>query len=175
MGCNTSRALNPIDAKLVEALIEAKKQRRRHDFTFNELLLKFPKMAAGFKKCREYFNRLDSNGDKLIDMTEFTSQASKLGLSMDLEDLKNVFDAADIDRSTKIDVFEFVLVFVVIHLLHPEKASQLAPEIRATLEIVEDAFCCFDATAGRKQYFVLATSACFAHLASGVWPLTTCC
>jgi Ca2+-binding EF-hand superfamily protein len=102
MGCAASRGINPIDARLVRALREAKQRRGKHDFTFNELLLKFPKMAAGFKKCREYFNQIDLNGDKLVDMGEFTSQAGKLGLDMSLQDLRDVFEAADIDRSTKI-------------------------------------------------------------------------
>jgi hypothetical protein len=44
------------------------------------------------------------------------------------------------------DVYEFVLVFVVVHLLNPERAQALPPEIKTTLEIVEDAFCCFDAS-----------------------------
>eukprot|EP00878_Enallax_costatus_P005457 GHUV01005728.1.p1 GENE.GHUV01005728.1~~GHUV01005728.1.p1 ORF type:complete len:268 (+),score=96.45 GHUV01005728.1:326-1129(+) len=144
MGCSASRGANPIDAAMLQALIEAKKKRNLHHLTFNELLLKFPKMATGFKKVRKYFDMLDLNGDRLIDMGEFTSQAHKLGLDMDLEDLQNVFDAADIDHSTKIDVFEFVLVFVVIHLLSPQRAAALPAEIRTTLEIVKDAFCCFD-------------------------------
>eukprot|EP00879_Flechtneria_rotunda_P024744 GHRR01026250.1.p1 GENE.GHRR01026250.1~~GHRR01026250.1.p1 ORF type:complete len:270 (+),score=96.77 GHRR01026250.1:245-1054(+) len=147
MGCSASRASNPIDAALIAALIEARKNRQSHGLTFNELLLKFPKMAAGFKKVRKYFNMLDLNGDHVIDMREFTTQAHKIGLDMKPEDLKNVFDAADIDHSMEIDVFEFVLVFVVIHLLSPERAVALPEEIQTTLEIVEDAFCCFDASA----------------------------
>uniref|UniRef100_A0A383VCZ7 EF-hand domain-containing protein n=1 Tax=Tetradesmus obliquus TaxID=3088 RepID=A0A383VCZ7_TETOB len=147
MGSCQSRATNPIDAALLQALIQAKKDRHLKGLTFNELLLKFPKMAAGFRKVRKYFDMLDLNGDRVIDMREFTSQAHKLGLDMSLQDLTNVFDAADIDHSTKIDVFEFVLVFVVVHLLSPERAAALPPEIRTTLEIVEDAFCCFDASA----------------------------
>lgn len=39
-----------------------------------------------------------------------------------------------------------MLVFVVIQLLSPERAAHLPPEIQKTLEIVEDAFCCFDAS-----------------------------
>eukprot|EP00879_Flechtneria_rotunda_P029897 GHRR01032362.1.p1 GENE.GHRR01032362.1~~GHRR01032362.1.p1 ORF type:complete len:125 (+),score=36.80 GHRR01032362.1:477-851(+) len=89
-----------------------------------------PQMAAGFKKVRKYFNMLDLNGDHVIDMREFTTQAHKIGLDMKPEDLKNVFDAADIDHSMEIDVFEFVLVFVVIHLLSPERAVALPEEIQ---------------------------------------------
>lgn len=37
----------------------------------------------------------------------------------------------------QIDVFEFMLVFVVIQLLSPERAAQLPQEIQKTLEIVE--------------------------------------
>lgn len=33
-------------------------------------------MANGFKKVRKYFDMLDINGDRLIDMGEFTSQVS---------------------------------------------------------------------------------------------------
>jgi len=59
-------------------------------------------MSAGFIKVRRCFQQLDSNGDRLIDMGEFVSQAYKVGLDMEADDLKNVFDAADIDHSTKI-------------------------------------------------------------------------
>jgi hypothetical protein len=31
-------------------------------------------MAAGFRKVRKYFDMLDLNGDRVIDMREFTSQ-----------------------------------------------------------------------------------------------------
>ncbi|KAI8471865.1 MAG: hypothetical protein J3K34DRAFT_520225 [Monoraphidium minutum] len=154
MGCKVSRHVNPIDAALTQALHAAKARRGKKDFTFNELLLKFSSMSAGFKKAREYFDSMDLNGDKLIDLHEFTTMAPRVGLDMALEDLKNVFAAADIDNSTKarpaaraaIDVFEFMLVFVVIQLLSPERARHLPPEIHKTLEIVEDAFCCFDAS-----------------------------
>lgn len=66
-----------------------------------------------------------------------TTKAPRVGLDMHVEDLRNVFDAADIDKSTKIDVFEFMLVFVVVQLLSPEQAQHLPPEIQKTLEIVE--------------------------------------
>jgi Ca2+-binding EF-hand superfamily protein len=59
-------------------------------------------MAAGFVKVRKYFQMLDTNGDRVIDLGEFVAQAHKLGLDMKPEELKNVFEAADIDHSTKI-------------------------------------------------------------------------
>lgn len=71
MGCKPSRHVNPIDAALIQALHAAKRRRGKKDFTFNELLLKFSAMAAGFKKAREYFAAMDLNGDKLIDLDEF--------------------------------------------------------------------------------------------------------
>jgi hypothetical protein len=46
MGSCQSRAANPIDAALLQALIEAKKQRNLKGLTFNELLLKFPKVRC---------------------------------------------------------------------------------------------------------------------------------
>lgn len=73
MGCKVSRHVNPIDAALVQALHAAKQRRGKKDFTFNELLLKFSSMAGGFKKAREYFDSMDLNGDKLIDLQEFTT------------------------------------------------------------------------------------------------------
>ncbi len=146
MGCSASK-INPIDRRLAVALIAVKQRRGLHKFKFDELLLKFNKLARGFKKCRESFALLDTNGDQVIDIHEFTSQAGKLGLdSVSVQELTNIFEAADIDNSACIDVFEFVLVFVILHLLHPERSAHLAPEIRTALEIVEDAFCCFDAS-----------------------------
>jgi hypothetical protein len=71
MGCAPSRHVNPIDAALVQALHAAKKRRGKKDFTFNELLLKFSSMAGGFRKAREYFDSMDLNHDKLIDLQEF--------------------------------------------------------------------------------------------------------
>jgi hypothetical protein len=38
------------------------------------LLLSLLQMAAGFRKVRKYFDMLDLNGDRVIDMREFTSQ-----------------------------------------------------------------------------------------------------
>jgi hypothetical protein len=71
MGCTASHHANPIDAALIQALHAAKKRRGKKEFTFNELLLKFSSMAGGFKRAREYFDRMDLNGDKLIDLEEF--------------------------------------------------------------------------------------------------------
>jgi hypothetical protein len=71
MGCAPSRHVNPIDAALVQALHAAKKRRGKKDFTFNELLLKFSSMSGGFRKAREYFDSMDLNHDKLIDLQEF--------------------------------------------------------------------------------------------------------
>lgn len=150
MGCSSSVDVgNTIDAQLVAAIVasKAKRKRTRADYTFNELLLKFPRMAAGFKKCRELFKLLDTNGDKLIDMQEFTSQAHKLGLEGHVKVLKDIFHAADVDDSKQIDAMEFVLVFVIIHLLYPAKSAMLDPDIRNTLDIIEEAFGQFDASA----------------------------
>jgi hypothetical protein len=44
MGCAASKGVNPIDAALLQALIAAKKTKKHHGLTFNELLLKFPKV-----------------------------------------------------------------------------------------------------------------------------------
>jgi hypothetical protein len=74
MGCTASKhRVNPIDAALIQALHAAKNRRSKKEFTFNELLLKFSSMAGGFKKAREYFDKMDLNGDKLIDIDEFTT------------------------------------------------------------------------------------------------------
>jgi hypothetical protein len=51
MGCSASRGVNPIDASLLQALIEAKQKRGRHGLTFNELLLKFPKASCCVHVC----------------------------------------------------------------------------------------------------------------------------
>jgi len=44
MGCAASRGVNPIDAALMQALLEARRRKTVHELTFNELLLKFPKV-----------------------------------------------------------------------------------------------------------------------------------
>lgn len=77
MGCAPSRHVNPIDAALMQALHAAKKRRGKKDFTFNELLLKFSSMASGFKEARKYFDAMDLNGDKLIDLHEFTTMVRR--------------------------------------------------------------------------------------------------
>jgi len=82
MGCTASRHGNPIDAALIQALHAAKKRRGKKEFTFNELLLKFSSMAGGFKKAREYFNSMDLNGDKLIDIDEFTTMVGRAARSV---------------------------------------------------------------------------------------------
>lgn len=50
MGCSASRGVNPIDAALLQALIDAKQKRGHHELTFNELLLKFPKVRPGSRR-----------------------------------------------------------------------------------------------------------------------------
>lgn len=147
MGCgkSTLKPKSAIDAKLVQAIREKKLEMGDHKHSFNELLLKFPKLAAGFTKCRDMFKVLDVNGDNYIDLQEFTNSCEKVGFSQD-SPLKDIFKAADLDGSSKVDVYEFVLIFTIVHLLHPEQSSKLDPDITRALDIVQDAFCYFDAT-----------------------------
>lgn len=150
MGCGASMDMRArLDKKLVEALVLTKSKRGpevRPGCSLNELLLKFPKLAKGFKKARELFHLIDTNGDNRIDLREFTTQADKIGLSGIRFALEDVFQAADIDNSNNIDVMEFMLVFLVVHLLQPEGSATLDPDIVNTLDLVQDAFCSFDAS-----------------------------
>jgi hypothetical protein len=45
------------------------------------------------------------------------------------------------------DVHEFVLLIMMVHLLRPDQAATMPPELLTTLRVVEDAFCCFDTSA----------------------------
>lgn len=94
---------------------------------------------------RELFQQFDVNKDHMVDLKEWQEGAHNLGLKSG-DFLKEIFSSADMDNSKAIDVMEFILVFVIIHLLYPDKADGLHPDIVEALEIVEDFFCSFDAS-----------------------------
>ncbi len=79
-----------------------------------------------------------------MDAREFRQHCRLFGLEPNDPLIAEIYDAADMDGSTAIDRMELVLVFIIIHLLHPEKSAQMDKEIRKALEIVEHAFNCFD-------------------------------
>lgn len=155
MGCAKSKPasdapINAVDAKLIEAVKQTKRRRgsqRRRSHTFDELFMKFPKLRAGFLKCRDYFDQIDTNKDGFIDPIEFKDNCAKIGLDPNSATLTSIFEAADVDRSKKLDKIEFIIVFTIIQLTEPEKATQIHPDIQAALDIIEQAFCYFDSSA----------------------------
>lgn len=86
--------------------------------SFEQIILKFPYLNGGFKKCMSFFYALDENGDGVIDVNELAGQISTLGvLETDSEALLDIFRAADIDDSKEIDQKEFVTLLAIFHLL----------------------------------------------------------
>lgn len=101
---DSDNPVNDLDAKLGQAIADAralagKTEAKRH--TMDELMLKFPTLRNGFRKCRELFAAFDQNNDDLVSFSEF--QAGCLEIGLDSESVRHLFQAADIDHSHKID------------------------------------------------------------------------
>ena len=161
MGCFFSTPVGPLEAKLIQAVKDAK-AKRKSKTTFNHLLLSFHKLHGGFIKINELLNSFHDdvasasthNVTGLKGKVRFSELARRLEeLRMDpentlvaqsLQALKSESAAISNQAEPVVDLDEFLIFWTVIHLGDCELVK--FPEIQASLFVIENAFNCFDSS-----------------------------
>lgn len=141
-----SRTTENLDKRLLQVIkaLSTKKVHKQH--TFMALLLKFPKIQAGFNKVKDVFRLVDKDSDGMITMPEMLEGLKKIGFQ-DGDDslIKDVFESSDFDQSESIQPKEFIVVLAVLFILKEGKGLPMVDrEIIDTFQVVIDTFLFFD-------------------------------
>ncbi|GMH32195.1 hypothetical protein BSKO_00029 [Bryopsis sp. KO-2023] len=133
---------------MVEAITKKAATSKGGIKSFNQLLLKFPVLGVGFNKCRELFSSVDEKKNGVIDIGGLVKNLAHIGIEeSDHDILLNIFTAADIDNSKRIDEKEFIILLAIFHLLKGSDPDfNLNKDVRTTFQVAEDTFCYFDSS-----------------------------
>ncbi|KAK3008197.1 hypothetical protein RJ639_015367 [Escallonia herrerae] len=145
-------------ASLPETKLEAKileTMRRRESEgcsmkSFNSIILKFPKIDESFRKCKAIFEQFDEDGNGSIDPQELTRCFRKLEINFTDVEVKDLFDACDINDDMGIKFNEFIVLLCLVYLLKEDPSALHAksrmgiPDLEATFETLVDTFVFLD-------------------------------
>ncbi|KAF6145961.1 hypothetical protein GIB67_033320 [Kingdonia uniflora] len=138
-----------LEAKMVEAM-----QRRALEGTslksFNNIILKFPKIDESLRNCKNIFEQFDENANGSIDPEELKHCLQKLEISFSEDEITDLFEACDIRDNMGMKFNEFIVLLCLVYLLKEDPASLHAkslmglPNAEATFETLVDAFVFLD-------------------------------
>nr|GLL22471.1 probable calcium-binding protein CML21 isoform X1 [Ipomoea trifida] len=138
-----------LEAKIVDAM-----RRREKEGTsiksFDNMLLKFPKIDENLQKCKAVFQEFDVDGNGAIDPTELKYCFHKLEINFTDEEINDLFEACDINHHMGIKFNEFIVLLCLAYLLrdnsnalHAQSGMDL-PNLESTFETLVDAFVFLD-------------------------------
>ncbi|KAJ0045647.1 hypothetical protein Pint_03618 [Pistacia integerrima] len=138
-----------LETKMVEAM-----QRRATEGTamksFNSIILKFPKIDEGLRKCKDIFEQFDEDSNGAIDQEELKKCFLKLEIKFTEEEINDLFQACDINEDMGMKFNEFIVLLCLVYLLKDDptalhaKSRMGMPKLEATFETLVDAFVFLD-------------------------------
>ncbi|GMY30737.1 probable calcium-binding protein CML21 isoform X2 [Fagus crenata] len=138
-----------LEAKMVEGM-----QRRAAAGSamksFNSIILKFPKIDESLRNCKSIFEQFDEDSNGAIDHEELKKCFLKLEISFTEEEIKDLFEACDINEDKGMEFNEFIVLLCLVYLLKDDAAAVHAksrmgmPDLEATFETLVDAFVFLD-------------------------------
>lgn len=138
-----------LEAKMVEAM-----QRRAAKGScmksFNQLILKFPKIDESFRNCKTIFEQFDEDSNGAIDPEELKHCFQKLEINFTEEEISDLFEACDINENMGMKFNEFIVLLCLVYLLKEDPTARLAkskmglPNLEATFETLVGAFVFLD-------------------------------
>ncbi|KAA8523497.1 hypothetical protein F0562_009920 [Nyssa sinensis] len=138
-----------LEAKMVEAM-----QRRESEGStmksFNSIILKFPKIDESLRKCKAIFEQFDEDANNAIDPEELKRCFRKLEINFSEEEVKDLFEACDINDDMGMNFNEFIVLLCLVYLLKEDpvavhaKSRMGMPDLEATFETLVDAFVFLD-------------------------------
>ena len=160
MGCANSSAagnktapakLSPFDARVAKNLERLKVEydaSKNKVTSFDQIILKFPKINASFTKVKAMFETCDDDGNGTLDYDEIKPFLAKLGTdSMTDEEISTVFQEADMYANKNLTHKEFLVCLAVGYVLGDIKVgsgSELGPELKQAFDWVLGAYLVFD-------------------------------
>eukprot|EP00239_Pterosperma_sp_CCMP1384_P003900 CAMPEP_0197845252 /NCGR_PEP_ID=MMETSP1438-20131217/2190_1 /TAXON_ID=1461541 /ORGANISM="Pterosperma sp., Strain CCMP1384" /LENGTH=198 /DNA_ID=CAMNT_0043456451 /DNA_START=116 /DNA_END=712 /DNA_ORIENTATION=- len=139
--------MSSLEEQLKDA-VKAKGAARRGNLkNFNTILMKFPKIEAGFSDCKDVFKAIDDDNSNSIELSEMKAATQKLGLSFSEDKMEQIFNLADFDSDKHITFREFIVALTMLHLLSGVEFSatnEQHPTFVQAVEVVVDAFVFFD-------------------------------
>ncbi|KAI7742188.1 hypothetical protein M8C21_028351 [Ambrosia artemisiifolia] len=118
--------------------------------SFNTILLKFPKIDAGLRKCKAIFEEFDEDKSGSIDPKELNHCFRKLEIDFTDEEINDLFEECDINKDMGIAYKEFNVLLCLVYLLKKDSVSGHSssrmeiPDLEATFETLVDSFVFLD-------------------------------
>ncbi|KAG8365196.1 hypothetical protein BUALT_Bualt18G0079200 [Buddleja alternifolia] len=141
------------ETKLEAKILEVMRRREVEGSStksFNSIILKFPKIDEGFKKCRATFEEFDEDKNGAIDPQELKHCFRKMEIDFSDEEINDLFEACDINEHMAIKFSEFIVLLCLVYLLKEGPTAQHTksrmgmPNLEATFETLVDAFVFLD-------------------------------
>ncbi|XAR67310.1 hypothetical protein NMG60_11002017 [Bertholletia excelsa] len=132
--------------KFEAQMVEAMKRRESKGTSikaFNSVILKFPKIDASFRKCKNIFDEFDEDSNGSIDPEELKHCFKKLEINFSEEEINGLFEGCDINNHMGIEFNEFIVLLCIVYLLK-DKFRIGMPNLESTFETLVDAFVFLD-------------------------------
>ncbi|KAB1215000.1 putative calcium-binding protein CML21 [Morella rubra] len=142
-----------LETKLEAKVVETMKQRAAAGSSmksFNSIILKFPKIDESLRNCKVTFEQFDEDSNGSIDHEELKKCFLKLEIQFTEEEIKDLFEACDINEDMGMKFNEFIVLLCLVYLLKDDptvlhsKSSMGMPKLEATIETLVDAFVFLD-------------------------------
>ncbi|KAF7831227.1 putative calcium-binding protein CML21 [Senna tora] len=138
-----------IEAKMVEAM-KQRESKGSSMRSFNTIILKFPKIDESLRKCKDIFEQFDEDSNGVIDQEELKKCFNKLEISFNDEEIKDLFEACDINDDMGMKFNEFIVLLCLVYLFKDDPQALRAksrigmPNLEATFETLVDTFVFLD-------------------------------
>ncbi|XP_076954192.1 putative calcium-binding protein CML21 [Bidens hawaiensis] len=139
--------------KLEVKILETMRRRESKGTTmksFNNIILKFPKIDSGLRKCKAIFEQFDEDKSGSIDPRELNHCFRKLEIDFTDEEINDLFEECDINKDMGIAFKEFIVLLCLVYLLKKDPVSAHSsarigiPDLEATFETLVDSFVFLD-------------------------------
>ncbi|KAI9100087.1 hypothetical protein K1719_024305 [Acacia pycnantha] len=149
----SSRRVGMPETKIEAKMVEAMKRRASQGSSmrsFNTIILKFPKIDENLRKCKSIFEQFDEDSNGVIDQEELKKCFNKLDISFTEEEIKDLFEACDINDDMGMKFNEFIVLLCLVYLFKDDpialqtKSRIGMPNLEATFETLVDAFVFLD-------------------------------
>lgn len=109
-----------VDEQIVLALQEVQQLRESSaapHYSFNKIVLNFPKIQKTFFRMRQSFDHFDKDGNGTLDYGEIKHTMARLNTTMSDEEIKEIFNEVDVYQEGKIHFKEFITCIAVGYIL----------------------------------------------------------
>lgn len=145
----TSVPTTKIEAKILETM-RRRESKGTSMKSFNTIILKFPKIDTGLRKCKTIFEQFDEDKSGSIDPKELNHCFRELEIDFTDEEINDLFVECDINDDMGIGFKEFIVLLCLVYLLKKDPASAHSssriaiPDVEATFETLVDSFVFLD-------------------------------